>query len=163
MFAGGQNVFSPLVPFWAEDNPVPGSVSGCPGKCTTQLVAPALAETSCLKYHKAVDSSALWTMYNDSSPFDSHHAPPVSHESFIIVTALDVSGNHERINTITAYAPSTKCIGNIAYSIFTLESAVGEYNVTVENNAMTIDSAANPRSEYTASLNKWMVCHRPCL
>lgn len=142
IFAGGQNIFSSLVSLWAADKPLPRSVSGCPGKCTAQLIAPALAATTCVNYKQAVDYETPWTI---ETAFGMMHAPPLSHESFIIATALDVSEDRERINSITAYASSTDCTGYIDYEICSLESAVGEYSITIENDQISIDSAAYPR------------------
>ena len=142
IFAGGQNIFGTLVPLWAGKKPLSGGVSGCSDKCTAQLTAPALAATTCVEYQNAVDYNSKFSIQN---AFGTTYAPPVTHESFVIATALDVSGVREKINAILAYAPSTDCIGNITYIVCSLESAVGEYNITVEDNQITIDSAANPR------------------
>lgn len=79
------------------------------------------------------------------NPFGQKSAPPLGHESFIVATALDVSGDYEKINSINAYAPSTNCTGSITYDICSLESAVGEYNVTINDNKVIIDTAASPK------------------
>ena len=77
--------------------------------------------------------------------FDTKYAPPAGHESFIIATTLDTSGKTEKINALTAYTPTSDCADGIEYTVCSLESAVGEYNITIENDRLSLDSAAYPR------------------
>lgn len=142
IYAGGQNILAEILPAWATNKPLANSVSGCADKCTARLIAPALTATSCVTKKQPVDYT---TPYDLNSALGTLDAPPLSHESFIIATAIDVSGERETINALTAYAPSQDCIGYIELTVCSLESAVGEYNITIENNEITIENAASPR------------------
>lgn len=46
---------------------------------------------------------------------------------------------------MTAYTPSQDCVGNIEFTVCSLESAVGEYSITIEKNEITIENAGSPR------------------
>lgn len=99
VFCTGNNLFAPLMPLWATDGTIHGTVSGCPGKCKAQMIAPALATTSCVRFRQPLMYAAPWDFLH---PFDKPRAPPLGHNAFVIDTSLDVSGEMEKINTITA-------------------------------------------------------------
>lgn len=47
--------------------------------------------------------------------------------------------------TIDSSASSGDCNGDLEVEICSLVSAIGEYNITIEDDKMTVDSAAHPR------------------
>jgi hypothetical protein len=53
--------------------------------------------------------------------------------------------DQEKINLLTGYSQSEHCAGTLYYTACTLVSAVGEYNITIENGLTTIDNPGDPR------------------
>lgn len=54
-------------------------------------------------------------------------------------------GEREKINVITGYSTSKDCTGVLNLTVCSLESAIGEYDVTIADDVTTLDSPANPR------------------
>ena len=66
-------------------------------------------------------------------------APPLYTLTFLIDISLELD-EKEHINLITGYGSSHNCTGTFNYTICTLDAAIGEYNVTVTENKVTLDS-----------------------
>ena len=120
---------------WYKDAPLSGIVRGCDKKCKAKVKAPALATTSCTTKSMPV---------NYSEPVDIHTeysnvpwAAPLDHYGFLIDTSL-ILGEHESINLITGYQQSKACSGIFNYTICTLESAVGEYDVELDGDTLSL-------------------------
>lgn len=62
----------------------------------------------------------------------------------MVGTGLDVNGT-ESINAVTGHAVTEDCVGTLEYTLCSLHSAVGEYDVTITGNSTVIDSAHNPK------------------
>ncbi len=100
-------------------------------------MAPALAVESCnssshrVNFSQPVSSAAVNEWYNK--------APPLSFLSFMMDTSLDISDSVERINIVAANAPgSGSCAGELNLTSCTLRSAVGEYDVLINDGIITL-------------------------
>ena len=61
-----------------------------------------------------------------------------------MITSNLVEGVNETFNLITGFTTENACSGYFNYTVCTLESAVGEYSVSVSNDEVTLDSAGHP-------------------
>jgi hypothetical protein len=125
---------------WFMDAPISGVVRGCPGVCKAKLRAPALVDTSCTSYLIPVN----YTAPTRPGAMESHtRAPLLDKYAFIISTSLLVD-QHERINLVTGSSQTKGCVGMFNYTACTLESAVGEYDVTVDGDTFDLDPPGMP-------------------
>ena len=85
------------------------------------------------------------TAYTAPGNFSGAHAVSVDQLAFIIATALDTRGDNEKINVVTGYSNSADCVGTLNFTVCSLESAIGEYDVTITDGVTTLDSPASPR------------------
>ena len=69
-----------------------------------------------------------------------------------------VAGASEKINVITGYSTTTHCAGILNLTACTLESAIGEYQVSVSENKTTLIDPSGPR--IVAIANNTAVSHR---
>lgn len=128
---------------WLSGAPYSGVVRGCPETCRATLRAPALSLTKC-KSHTA---KLNWTAPSSADIVKSigQMAPPLDHEAYIVALGLDVEEEaHESMNLLIGYSDIDDCVGTLYWSACTLRSAIGEYDVLIEDNAMTLKSA-NPK------------------
>ena len=124
---------------WMTDASLPGVVHGCPGVCKAKILAPALSTVSCTEH-------VLPTNY--TTPYDTDlagiKAPPLDRSAFFISTGF-IPGEREGINLVSGYAETgTDCEGDIHYIACTYESAIGEYEVTIDNGLVRLDKPASP-------------------
>ena len=117
-------------------------VKGCKqSKCSAVIRAPALAVTSCRSWkipanYSDVGTNALVTTLQE--------APPLDYNLFFIATSL-VLDKHESINVIAGHAKTNAdCSGVLHYTSCDLQPAVGEYNVSIEDNAIDQKSLSSP-------------------
>ena len=128
----GLNVSGP----WYDNHPLHGVARGCRDKCTAKIRAPALAATSCYSYLLPVD-------YHNLSTFDpitdNQLSAPVM-ESFASFTtlAMAIEDGKEWIDLVTGYATTENCKGMLNFTACTLKSAIGEYEVHLEKNRLTV-------------------------
>ena len=126
---------------------LPGPVTGCDTFCTAKIQAPALHKTSCSSYQIEVDykASTMLPLTQDYS-----HAVPLNQQLFFISTTI-VLGENETMSLISGYSQTTGCSGSLRYTTCLLESAVGEYDVYIDNDPATgiaglrIDNSQEPR------------------
>lgn len=120
-------------------------VEGCPEglECTAKLVGPALAPTSCVSRAQTYDFMTPWPA-KDEAKFN--RGVPFQLLLFLTATELVVDGSNEKINSITGSSEfvGDSCNATFTYNICTLESAIGEYDVSIIGNTTTILSASAP-------------------
>ena len=143
--AGHPRVETALYGLWSANEPLRGVVKGCPHipgtTCRAKLRAPALAITECTSHLVPVD----YKRTGPTSVFfgEPGGAPPLYfqtlHVGFSLVLAED-----EQINFVTGYSRLDGCEGQYNYTACTLRSAIGEYDVTIEDDAVTLDSSLDP-------------------
>ena len=128
---------------WLRQVPMSGFIDGCPKGCRAKVRAPALATTSCTSYQIPVD-------YREPASYESvtsgRHAAPLDRLGFIIDVSL-VPGDEDEgewINLVTGSARTTHCAGTLNYTACSLRSAVGEYEVMIRDNVVTLENAATP-------------------
>ena len=126
--------FGDLDPLYFANDAIGGVVEGCPFHvfCQAYLRAPALTAPSCIShaipvnYKKPVnDSTGSNTLRGDMVGFSS--------TAFLIDISLLLDGM-EQVNLITGYSDTQDCIGTFNYTICSLSSAIGEYNVLIHEN-----------------------------
>lgn len=117
---------------YLSDAPITGAVSGCDGTCKLQIRAPALAVKSCQTTLLPVDYNKL------PDEFDAA-VLPLDWLGYFAYIGLLVDGESEQINLISGYSQTQDCKGTLNYTVCTLEPAVGDYNVTVHDNQITLD------------------------
>ena len=120
---------------WSANAPILGAVSKCPQTCRAKLLAPALAVTSCTSHLVSVDYTEPVNVSTMS--LGSQIAYPLDTVGFLIDIALALDGS-ETVNVVTGYTEIDSCKGILNLTACTLESAVGEYNVLITENAVSI-------------------------
>ena len=126
---------------WIGEDPISGLVQGCRDKCKAKIKAPAVAVTSCASHQVSVDFNEHvgWGI-----AFTTAHGPPLSHTAFMIDVSLMMEHGTEKINLITGSAFSHDCMGVFNCTACTLESAIGEYEVTIEDDTISFDTIEAP-------------------
>lgn len=123
---------------WFADDPILGVVHGCPttGTCKASVRAPALAVTSCISHVLPVN---YWQPVKapENILAITAVAPPLSSFSFLIDISF-ILDEKEHINLITGYGRSDNCTGTFNYTICTLDSAIGEYDVSVNGDKLEL-------------------------
>lgn len=137
------NAFDGTSDHWTKDDGYAGVIHGCTGECTAKLIAPAVAVKTCVTRSSPRD-------YNTPLPAQDEvgvdtSAVPWETNAFIVATMLVVDGPQEQINTLIGYSTTEDCVGNFTYTVCTLESAVGEYEVSVRGDTTYIESAESPK------------------
>ena len=122
---------------WIEDRTVPGIVQGCEGICTAAIEAPAFAQTACSRRQIPVNYSMPGGLKNMNNPT---LAAPLYRTGFMVSGNL-VLGEHETLTLITIYSnvESNTCVGEMYMDICTLASAIGEYEVTINNGVVLLN------------------------
>ena len=135
-----------------------GFVHGCPhGRtCKAKVRAPALATTSCKTRQVPVD----YNQPTNNSWVKSYAiAPPLNRFGFIVDFAL-LLDEHESIDLITGLSETNDdCVGEFTYTTCTLKSSIGEYDITVQGDVVTLDDPSSPRimalANNTATNRQW--------
>ena len=126
--------------------PLSQVVTGCSGNCKAKakLIAPALAVTECTSWLIPVN-------YSQPSAFDvieqnPNRAPPLDANLFMQTGGLVVDSERETIDMITAYTTISgpDCVGTLNVTACTLESAIGEYDISIADNVVSLDSPEDP-------------------
>lgn len=105
----------------------------------TTIRAPALAVTSCKNHVIPVD---YWQhILEPKNIMDiTATAPPLSSLAFMVDISLVVGEEKEYINLITGYGRNQNCTGTFNYTICSLESAIGEYEILVSGDKVEMTS-----------------------
>lgn len=129
-----------LTKLWYHNQSLPGIVQGCPGSCKAKLLAPALAVVDCKSQVIPVDYNVVITNFNVTAdtPF------PLTNQAFKVNLDLVVDGEQETIDIITAVSHTKGCVGSLNQTVCTLRSAVGEYDVQIENDIVFLSDTAEP-------------------
>ena len=130
----GRHYFSDTLP--------PHILTGCHGTCKAKIRAPALALTSC----KSIQLPVNYSQAQLTSKYKfGIIALPLEDNSFFISSSLMLDQD-ERINLVAGYSVShlPDCAGTLNYTACTLQSAIGEYEVTVTKNSTILDDPAHP-------------------
>lgn len=135
----GLNVSAP----WYDDKPLEGVVRGCNDTCTAKIRAPALAATSCYSYILPVDYHVL---YNWSIISQETWAliPPMGSYAYFIASHMVIENDREWLNVVTGYSTSEDCKGVLNYTACTMESAIGEYDVTITGDRLILENPESP-------------------
>lgn len=146
IYADTKDKLSPYISRkWLTDEPLVDVMRGCHGLCRGKLIAPALAPTSCethllpVNYSVPVSQKDLDKIQSESGAI----APPLDRQAFMIASSL-VEGANETFNLVTGFTTKNACVSDLNYTTCTLQSAVGEYDVTIKNGKVTLDSPAHP-------------------
>lgn len=126
-----------------SDASIPGVISGCPGRCRAVIRAPALKKTACTTKEVIVEYEKNPVKL---SP-DLSVASPLNQLLFFIGASLivDDPSGMEKVNLITGHSSTERCNGTLEYTACTLESAIGEYDVLIENNMLLLHAVAPPQ------------------
>lgn len=65
--------------------------------------------------------------------------------AFVTGTNLVIEDDEESINLITGYGTTHDCKGIFNYTACTFKSAIGEYNVTIGPEGLTVENPASPK------------------
>ena len=69
--------------------------------------------------------------------------PALNQYAFFVTVGLSVQDEQrETIDLVTGFADVEHCAGTLHWNACTLEAAIGEYDVRIENNAVTLESTA---------------------
>lgn len=115
-------------------------VTGCPGTCTAQVQGPALAVTSCTSTLVYVNFSQPLTTEQNAMYNGGYGVPPLSRRIYDIGFNVE-AGKEERLVLQTVVAISSgnsTCAGNVNMTKCYLVSAIGEYAVTIERDALQL-------------------------
>ena len=126
------------------DAPLADIVSGCGhgAKCQAMITAPAIAVNACTSWELPVD----YLHVGQNGYFDRVlRAPSLDFDLFFIATQLIIEES-ESINVVAGYADTiSNCTGTLHYTACNLQSAIGLYNVSIQNDLVTIDTTSPPR------------------
>jgi hypothetical protein len=125
-----------------SNDPFTGVISGCEQTCSATIRAPALSIASCTSEIIAVNYSIGIGMAQTSNL--GSVAPPLTSEGFFVANNL-LLDEYERLSIQIGYSSIEDCVGTLNFTVCTLESALGEYNITIENDKIALDNPANPR------------------
>ena len=142
MIAVGQHV-TKAQQGWTSSASSAGLIEGCPGKtCKAKIRAPALDITSCTQ--STYESNFLGLSPREKF-VKTENDPPVENIAFMVNIGMLVR-EQELINLTVVYAqPSTAdCKGNITARTCLLHSAIGLYDITIDDNMVTLDSPSTP-------------------
>ncbi len=124
-----------LAPLYFADDSLAQVVSGCRGTCKSRIRAPALAMTSCIFTPMSVD---YFQAYAGRDYQLGIVAFPINQLMFTVSSSLILDQDGlEKINLVTGHNENTDCKGIFNLTACTLESAVGEYDVTITNGTVT--------------------------
>lgn len=131
------------------------------GTCSAKIRAPALAPVACESLVIPVD---YHTPHNWSSYNDHWFNPPLGTEQLMIVPNLVVLPDREEINLVTGHNTlDGGCTGVFNYTSCILRSAIGEYDVHIEQEYAFLTDPCEPRilslANNTAPDNVWSDYH----
>jgi hypothetical protein len=139
---------------WLFDMPLMNVILGCPGTCRAKLRAPALSVASCKSHLTPVNYKATTGIQAQNM---GQVVPSLNQNAFLVAVGLSVQDEErESINLVSGFADVEDCEGTLHWSACTLQSAIGEYEVRIENNAVSLESLA-PR--IVAIANNTAVSH----
>jgi hypothetical protein len=151
--------WSSMYTSWTSGSPLK-AVHGCPEirgtKCMARIRAPAFAVTSC-------SSESFEVNYTRPQSFPTYqaawsHAWPLQSNAFYIDFMLSLNQS-EKVVMISAFSDTKNCVGQLKLNSCILQSAIGEYDVVVENNVTTLLSPESPKiialSNNTIIDKKW--------
>ena len=127
---------------WYYNKPLTGVVDGCDGLCTAMVRAPAFAATECRTEILPVDYtiqrnwSAIWQ--------GAWSAPPMNSYAYFTAPSMAITDDEEWLNVVTGFGTSEDCKGILNYTICTLKSAIGEYNVSINKDELTVQNPESP-------------------
>ena len=70
-------------------------------------------------------------------------APPLNEQGVVLALGIKVE-EIEKAYLFTGYFDGSDCVGTFNYSACTLQSAIGEYDVTIDGEVLSLVDAANP-------------------
>lgn len=82
---------------------------------------------------------------NLTTELSESRAPPLNTDAFIISHSLQVDNDYESINLVTAQTTNVNCSGVLNYTACNLVSAIGEYDVLIKNNTISLTSLLEPK------------------
>lgn len=129
---------------WLRDEPLVGVTRGCHGSCKGKLIAPALAATACETHLIPVNYSTPGNIDEISNITFLLIAPPLNRQAFMVQPSL-VEGVNETINIVTGFTTNSGCVGHLNYTACTLQSAIGEYDISINDDKVTLDAAGHPK------------------
>ncbi len=121
--------FTNTVNDWMEQRPMSGFIKGCPGQCRATVTAPALSVESCTTRSEALTYKGPWIPSRGTGVI---YGAPFSQTGLLISGGI-LLGDYEKINLVTGYSAVSDCEGNFTYTACTLVSAIGEYDVILDN------------------------------
>lgn len=124
-----------VAPLWFRDEGLPKFVQGCKGNCTAKIRAPALTATMCTSHSVTANYTAP---ISQKMALSNTMSLDMEHMSFLTTTSLLV-GDRERVNLVTGHAQVRDCAAQFKYQACTLESAVGEYDISIQDDVVAID------------------------
>lgn len=116
-------------------------IHGCKGECKAKIRAPALAPEICSTTHYPANYSEN---HARDLRFYNLRAPPLDTQSFQISIGL-MTKEVEKIYLVTGYFDGRNCTGTFHETACTLESTIGEYDVTISNQTAVLDDPVHPR------------------
>ena len=134
------NIEADLPPIFFSNAPLTKVVSGCDGTCKARIRAPALAATSCVSTQLPVNYSQA--VVSNVYKFGVI-AQPLDEEAFFVASSL-VLDEREKMNLLTGYSTTRDCAGTLYYTACTLESAIGEYDISITGENAILDSPGTP-------------------
>ena len=139
---------------WLFDTPLVNVVLGCPGTYRAKLRAPALSVESCKSHSTPVNYKATTNIQAQNM---GQVISSLNQYAFLVTMGLSVQDEeHESIDLVSGFADVEDCKGTLHWSACTLQSAIGEYDVQIQNNAVSLESLA-PR--IVAIANNTAVSH----
>ena len=128
---------------YVTDAPLTNVIRGCLGSCTAKLKAPALSAV-CETHHIPVNYTAAYPLADYDKVWNQQSAPPLNQQAFMISISLD-ERTVETLNLVTGWSETNECVGNFTYTVCTLASAIGEYDVSINGNKATLINPSQPR------------------
>lgn len=104
---------------YLSGRPMTGAVVRCPGICKLKIQAPAMAVTACTTRLQPVNFT-----FSEDLMIDGVFR--LDRLGFLSYANLLVDDGQERINLISGYSQTDDCVGELKYTAYTLDSAIGE-------------------------------------
>ena len=119
-------------------------VTGCEKTCKAKIQAPAFAVTACQNHSFPVnytrDSHSVNEIYTNADKFI---APSLNEDGIITALGLEAA-EIEKAYLFTGFFDGSDCVGTFNYTACTLQSAIGEYDVTIDRGVLSLVNAAYP-------------------
>lgn len=130
---------NPIIQWWNMAD-LPGVISGCPGVCKTTIKAPALFATSCTAYEAKVDPKFDWEIAATAND----HSVPLETLGFFIAPGLLLQDTESIVLVTGNTTFDEDCTGTLAYRTCKLESAIGAYDITIQNDQIVMSTISAP-------------------